>query len=132
VLFHFLFLLLQSILKSNACCSFWAELLAEVESLRDAADVLADFIRALAGRWEERLLNARALIRAAIECGVRRGVVVALIMAQAATDVELHDVEGFPMGEGLGDYEDLLEGFEPAANVVVALVPADQVLNEDP
>jgi hypothetical protein len=47
-------------------------------------------------------------------------------MAQAATDVELQDVEGFPMGEGLGDYEDLLQGFEPAANVVAALVPVDQ------
>jgi hypothetical protein len=45
--------------------------------------------------------------------------------------VELQDVEGFPMGEGLGDYEDLLEGFEPAANIVAALVPTDKVLNED-
>jgi hypothetical protein len=43
----------------------------------------------------------------------------------------IQDIEGFPIGEGLGDYEDLLEGFEPAANVVAALVPADQVLNED-
>jgi hypothetical protein len=46
-------------------------------------------------------------------------------MAQAATDVELSDVEGFHMREGLGDYEDLLEGFEPAVNVVAALVPTD-------
>jgi hypothetical protein len=53
-------------------------------------------------------------------------------MAQAATDVELQNVEGFPTGEGLADYEDLLKGFEPAANVVAALVSADQVLNEDP
>jgi hypothetical protein len=53
-------------------------------------------------------------------------------MAQAATDIELQDIEGFPLGEGLGDYEDLLEGFEPVANIVAALVPADQVLNEDP
>jgi hypothetical protein len=44
-------------------------------------------------------------------------------MAQVATDVELQDVEGFPLGEGLRDYEDLLEGFEPAANIVAALVP---------
>jgi hypothetical protein len=36
------------------------------------------------------------------------------------------------MREGLRDYEDLLEGFEPAVNVVAALVPADQVLNGDP
>jgi hypothetical protein len=39
--------------------------------------------------------------------------------------VKLQDVEGFPLGEGLGDYEDLFEGFEPAVNVVAALVPAD-------
>jgi hypothetical protein len=36
------------------------------------------------------------------------------------------------LGEGLRDNEDLLEGFEPATNVVAALVPMDQVLNEDP
>jgi hypothetical protein len=36
------------------------------------------------------------------------------------------------MGEGLGDYGDLLEGFEPVMNIVTALVPVDQVLNEDP
>jgi hypothetical protein len=45
--------------------------------------------------------------------------------------VELQDDEGFPMGEGLGDYKDLLEGFEPIANAVIALVPMDQVPNED-
>jgi hypothetical protein len=52
-------------------------------------------------------------------------------MAQAATDVELQDVEGFPMGERLGNYEDLLKGFEPGVNVIAALVPTNQVLNED-
>jgi hypothetical protein len=103
-----------------------------VESLRSATKVLANFIRAPVGRREERLLSAWALIRAAIERGIHRGAAVALTMAQTATDVELQDVEGFPMGEGLGDYEDLLEGFEPMANIVAALVPADQVLNEDP
>jgi hypothetical protein len=53
----------------------------EVESLRDAADVLADFVRAPAGHREECLLSTRALIRAAIERGVRRGAAVALTMA---------------------------------------------------
>jgi hypothetical protein len=68
---------------------FGVELLVEVESLRDAADVLVDFVRAPAGHREEHLLSTRALIRAAIERGVRRGVAVALTMAQAATNVEL-------------------------------------------
>jgi hypothetical protein len=102
-----------------------------VESLRSVADVLADFVCALAGHQEERLLSAWALIWATIERGVHRGAAVALIMAWAATDVELQDVEGFPMEEGLGDYEDLLEGFELATNIVATLIPIDQVLNKD-
>jgi hypothetical protein len=110
---------------------FWAELLAEVESLHDATAVLADFVRAPAGCWEERLLGVRALIRTAIKRGVRRCAAVALTMAQAATDVEVQDVEGFSLWEGLRDFEDLLEGFQLAANVIAALVPVDQVLNED-
>jgi hypothetical protein len=52
-----------------------------VESLCSAADVLTDFVRALAGRREERLLSAQALIWAAIKCDVRRGAFVALMMA---------------------------------------------------
>jgi hypothetical protein len=55
-----------------------------------------------------------------IEHDIRRGAVVALTMALAATDMDLQDVEGF------------LEGFELAANVIAAMVHADQVLNEDP
>jgi hypothetical protein len=74
---------------SDVCHSFWAELLAEVESLHSAADILADFIRALTRRWEERLLGTRALMQAVIECSVHRGVAVALMVAQAAIDMEL-------------------------------------------
>jgi hypothetical protein len=96
-----------------------------VESLRSTADVLANFVYAPAGHREERLLSGRALIQVVIERGVRRGVAVALTMAQAATDVELQDVKGFPMGEGLRDYEDLLEGFESAVNIIVPLVPVN-------
>jgi hypothetical protein len=61
---------------SDVCRLFWAELLTEVESLRSTADVLSDFVCAPAGRWEERLLSARALIRAAIERGVHQGAVM--------------------------------------------------------
>jgi hypothetical protein len=103
-----------------------------VESLHGAADILANFICAPAGYREECLLSAQALIRVAIERDVCWGAAIVLTMAQLATDVELQDVEGFHMGERLGDYEDLLEGFKPVANVVAALVPMDQVLNEDP
>jgi hypothetical protein len=52
---------------------FWVDLLVEVESLRDVADGLADFVRAPAGHQEECLLSARALIRATIERGFIEG-----------------------------------------------------------
>jgi hypothetical protein len=41
-----------------------------------------------------------------------------------AIDVELQDVEGFPMGEGLGEYKDLLEGFDLAVNVIAVTEPS--------
>jgi hypothetical protein len=43
----------------------------EVESLHSTVDVLANFVRAPVGHREERLLSVQALIRAAIERGVR-------------------------------------------------------------
>jgi hypothetical protein len=36
-----------------------------------------------------------------------------------------------PHGGGLGDYEDLFEGFKLVVNVVATLAPLNQVLNED-
>jgi hypothetical protein len=39
----------------------------EVESLRSAADVLADFVHAPARHWEECLHSARVLIRSVIK-----------------------------------------------------------------
>jgi hypothetical protein len=68
---------------------FLAKLLAEVESLHDATDVLADFVHAPVGYREEHLVSTRALIRAVIKRSVRRGTTIALMMAQAAMDVEL-------------------------------------------
>jgi hypothetical protein len=61
----------------------------EVESLCSVADVLADFMHALVGCWEEHLLSAWALIQGAIKRSIHRGATVALTMAQAATDVEV-------------------------------------------
>jgi hypothetical protein len=53
----------------------------EVESLRRATDVLANFVHAPAGPREEHLLSVWALIRVGIERGVHRGAIVALMMA---------------------------------------------------
>jgi hypothetical protein len=66
---------------ANARCSFWVELLAEVESLRNATDILVDFVRAPAGHREECLLSVRALIQAMFDRGIRQGAAIALTMA---------------------------------------------------
>jgi hypothetical protein len=76
-----LFAFFGRILSLMLTVCFWVELLVEVESLCDIADVLADIVHAPVGRREECLLSARALIRAAIERGVRQGVTVALTIA---------------------------------------------------
>lgn len=74
---------------------------------------------------------ARASVHEAIERGVRRGTAVALAMAEAHMSLDLTDVEGFPSRESLADYADLLPQYGPAVNVVSALVPPSQVLEED-
>lgn len=40
-------------------------------------------------------------------------------------------MEGFPPGQGLEDYANLLPQYETVVNVISALVPVIQVLNED-
>lgn len=113
-----------------ACLRFIvrSEALAELQSLQEVVDVLANFVHAPVGRRQERLLGACLSVRQAIEHGVRRGAAVVLAMAQVATDAELTDVEGFSPGQGLADYVDLLPDYEPAVNVVAAIVPVDQDL----
>lgn len=127
--------LFSSLFSSGPCCVLTlitcSEALAELQSLQEAADDLANFVHALMGHRQERLLSARMCVRQAIESDVRHGAAVALMMAQAATDAKLTDVEGFPPGQGLADYVDHLPDFEPAVNVVAAIIPASQILNED-
>lgn len=52
-------------------------------------------------------------------------------MAEASTDVDLIGVEGFPPGQALEDYTDLLPQYEMAVNVISTIVPAIQILDED-
>lgn len=105
--------------------------LEELQWMHHMAAVLANFVRALVGRPQECLLMARTSVREAIGRGVRRSLAVALAMAEAHTSADLTNVEGFPEGESLEDYADLLPQYGPTVNVVAALFPLTQVLNED-
>ena len=52
-------------------------------------------------------------------------------MAQVRTRYELHAMEtGFPMGDGPEEHEDLLEEFTMAAEAVVDITSAQDVVNK--
>ena len=63
--------------------------------------------------------------------GVRRGTSVALATAQVQTGYELHAMEtGFPMGDGPEEHEDLLKEFVMAAEAIVDITSAQDVVNK--
>ena len=63
--------------------------------------------------------------------GVRHGAAVALTVAQVQTRYELHAMEtGFPMGDGPEEHEDLLEEFVIAAEAIVDITSAQDVVNK--
>ena len=63
--------------------------------------------------------------------GVCHGVAVALTVAQVQTRYELHAMEiGFPMGDDLEEHEDLLEEFIMAAEAIVDITSAQDVMNK--
>ena len=56
---------------------------------------------------------------------------MALTVAQVQTGYELHAMEtGFPMGGGPEEHEDLLEEFTMAAEAIVDITSAQDVVNK--
>ena len=63
--------------------------------------------------------------------GVCHGEAVALTAAQVQTRHELHAMEtGFPMGDGPEGHEDLIEDFTVAAEAIVDIMSAQDVVNK--
>ena len=62
---------------------------------------------------------------------VRHGASVALTAVQVQTRYELHAMEtGFPMGDGPEEHEDLLKEFIVAAEAIVEITSAQDVVNK--
>ena len=62
--------------------------------------------------------------------GVHHGASVALATAQVQTGHELHTMEtGFPMGDGPKEHEDLIAEFIDAAEAIVDITFAQDVIN---
>ena len=63
--------------------------------------------------------------------GVRHGAAVALTAVQVQTGYELHAMEtGFPTGDDPEEHEDLLKEFVMAAEAIVDITSAQDVVNK--
>jgi hypothetical protein len=109
-----------------------SEATVERERLRATVDAFLDFLGVAPGAREERLWNARRHVLNTIESGVRRSTGVALAMAEVLVEADPTEVSGFPAGEELRHYEDLVARYGPAREAVASHVPAAQVLTRLP
>jgi hypothetical protein len=90
-----------------------------------------DAINARGSSIDARLQDVPVHIREIALHGVRHGAAVALTVAQVRTRYELHAMEtGFPMGDSPEEHEDLLEEFTMAAEAVVDITSAQDVVNK--
>ena len=90
-----------------------------------------DAVNARGSSIDACLQDVSVRIREIALHGVRHGVAVALTVAQVQTGYELHAMEiGFPVGNGPEEHEDLLEEFTIAAEAVVDITSAQDVVNK--
>ena len=103
----------------------------QLESLHLAANAAMDAVNARGSPITARLQDILARVQEIDLHGVRHGVAVALTAAQVQTGYELHAMEtGFPMGDGPEEHEDLLEEFVMAAEAIVDITSAQDVVNK--
>ena len=102
-----------------------------MESLQLATNVAIDAVNARGSLIDVRLQDVLVHVREIALHGVRHGAAVALTVAQVQTGYELHAMEtGFPMGDGPEEHEDLLEEFTMAAEAIVDITSAQDVVNK--
>ena len=103
----------------------------QLESLQLAASVAADAVNARGSPIAARLQDIPARVQEITLHGVRHGAAVALTAVQVQTRYELHAMEiGFPMGDDPKEHEDLLKEFVMAAEDIVDITSAQDVVNK--
>ena len=102
-----------------------------LESLQLAANMAMDVVNARGSFINARLHDILARIQEITLHGVRHGAAVALTAVQVQTRYELHAMEtGFPMGDSPEEHEDLLKEFVMAAEDIVDITSAQDVVNK--
>ena len=90
-----------------------------------------DVVNARGSSIDAHLQDVPVRVREIALHGVRHGAAVALTAAQVQTGYELHAMEiGFPMGDDPEEHENLLEEFTIAAEAVVDITSAQDVVNK--
>ena len=105
--------------------------MVQLESLQLAANAAVDAVNARGSLIAARLQDIPARVQEIALHSVRHGAVVALTAAQVQTRYELHAMEtSFPMGVGPKEHEDLLEEFTMAAEAIVDITSAQDIVNK--
>ena len=93
--------------------------------------MVVDAVNARGSLINARLHDVLAYVREIALDGIHHGAVVALTAAQVQTGYELHAMEtGFPSGDDPEEHEDLLEEFVMAAEAIVDITSAQDVMNK--
>ena len=105
--------------------------MVQLESLQLAANMAADAVNARGSLIDARLQDISAHVQEIALHGVHHDVSVVLTTAQVQTEHDLHAMEvGFPIGDGLEGHEDLIEEFIVAAEAIVDITSAQDVVNK--
>ena len=105
--------------------------MVQLESLQLVANMATDAVNAQGSLINARLQDILAHVQEIALHGIRHGASVALTMAQVQTGYELHAMKtGFPMGDGPKEHEDLLEELVIAAEAIVDITSAQDVVNK--
>ena len=105
-------------------------MIVQLESLQLAANVATTAINARGPLINAGLHDVPARVQEIALHGVRHGALVALATAQVQTRHELHTMEtGFLMGDGPEEHEDLIAEFIDAAEAIVDITSAQDMIN---
>ena len=103
----------------------------QLESLQLAANAAVDAVNAQGSLIDARLQDIPTRVWEITLHGVRHGTSVVLTVAQVQTGHDLHAMEvGLPIGDGPEGHEDLIEEFTVAAEAIVDITSAQDVVNK--
>ena len=102
----------------------------QLESLQLVVNVAVDAVNARGPLINAHLHDVLAHVEEIALHGIHRGASVALAAAQVQTGYELHNMEtSFPMGDGPEEHEELIEEFIDAAEAIMDITSAQDVIN---